>query len=164
MWLHPCFQPTEGCCSIEGIAGIRFPRMGWDNSTKNSYCRRQEPDNMKEIFSYFYVNTSATLPSHVKKVLSITGRKCLKACCWQFFSSWLIITDNLNLVDENDENLEVVYSISNMCSDRKANSAEPKNGLWKVIQMMLLDTLAQVLVNSPGILLVIYLSINKTSK
>lgn len=88
----------------------------------------------------------------------------LKAGCWQFFSSWLITTDNLNLVNENDENLEVVYSISNMRSDRKAKSAEPKNGLWKIIQMLLLDTLAQVPVNSWGILLVIYLSMNKTTK
>lgn len=67
-----------------------------------------------DFFSYFYVNTSATFPSHVKTVLSITSRKWLKACCSQLFSIWLIIIDNLSLVNENDENLEVVYSISNI--------------------------------------------------
>lgn len=53
-----------------------------------------------------------------------------------FFSGWLIITDNLNVIEKSDENLEVVYSTDSMCSNTKANSPEPKNGLWKIMQVM----------------------------
>lgn len=91
-----------------------------------SYCRKQEHDNMREIFFLLFLCKYICHPSLPCQDSVFNHKQEVVKGLLPGSSSWLIITDNLNQVNENDENLEVEYSIGKMCPDRKA---KPKNGL-----------------------------------